>query len=92
MSKPFHITKLWAWVSADRTGEEGIPAYFDVLQGATMPMIGSDEERIRELRPMAQELADRGYPMRLVRFETQVVIEELKPEGPIPPHLYREIR
>lgn len=92
MSNPFRITRLWAWVSSDQSGEEGIPAYFDKSQGALVPMIGSDEERIRELRPLAMDLADKGYPVRLVRFENQVVIEELKPEGPVPPPFYRDIR
>lgn len=78
--KPHKIVKLYAWICTEPDGEHGIPAFN--LNGAVMPLIGSDLERMESLRPYA-EMAHRehGYPVELVEFSTRTVLETLGNAG-----------
>lgn len=85
MTKPHKIERLYAWITTDATGEDGIPAMN--LGGVPMPMIGSDKARIESLRPHAEALAlVEGYPIRLVEFTTMVVLETMPARGEVPKH------
>lgn len=45
-------------------------------------MIGADEKRVEQWRPMAQEIANTtGQPVRLVRFNVREDSETIEPEG-----------
>lgn len=43
-----------------------------------MPLVGADRERIESLRPIAEQMRhDTAYPVKLIRFSTREVLEEL---------------
>ena len=74
MTKPHKIERLYAWIATDATGEDGIPAA--VIDGVTMPLIGSDKARIESLRPFAEQVvAADGLAVRLVEFSIATVLE-----------------
>jgi hypothetical protein len=53
------IEKLYAFVMTDKTDDdEGIPAWRG-KDGNWMPLVGADTSRIRDLTPLAQQIADR---------------------------------
>jgi hypothetical protein len=69
------IERIWAWLSVDAAGNEGVlagPSPF----GGLMPLIAADEARLESLRPMARAIAA-GAKMRIVlaRFETRADLE-----------------
>jgi hypothetical protein len=72
------IEKIWAWVSVDDDGNEGICA-FSSDNGMMMPMIAADEERLESLRGIAEDLSkmapDRKF--RLLKFSTREEVETL---------------
>jgi hypothetical protein len=79
------ITELWAWVSTEPDGGEGIVAASlpdpDTGEPIVMPLVGGDRERIES--PFMRRVATAtrihtGRPVRLVRFTTREVIETLK--------------
>jgi hypothetical protein len=72
------ITMLYAWVVTEPDGGEGIAGANIPALGGMVPLVGADRERMASLRPHA-ELVRRssGYPVRLVRFGTREVLEEL---------------
>lgn len=47
------ITELFAFVSRDKKGHEGIMAFLN-SNGTMMPMIGADIERVEQLVPVAE--------------------------------------
>jgi hypothetical protein len=72
---PRCIERIWAWLSVDAAGNEGVlagPSPF----GGLMPLIAADEARLESLRPMARAIAA-GAKMRIVlaRFETRADLE-----------------
>jgi len=70
------IEAIYAWVCVEPAGGEGIPAAH--IAGYPMPLIGADLERMRSLRPYAEQLRrTTGYPVRLIRFGVREVLEEL---------------
>lgn len=84
--KPHRIERLYAWIVKDATGEDGVPA-FRGADGAAMPMIGSDKERIESLRPLVERLnREEGYPVRLVEFTAMVVLETIPGRDDLPRH------
>jgi len=85
MPKPHHIERLYAWIVTDATGEDGIPAVD--LNGAPMPLVGSDKARIESFRPVAERFAKvEGFPVRLVEFTGAVVLETLPGRADPPRH------
>jgi hypothetical protein len=72
------IDALWAFVSTDADGNEGLCAA--PLQGMTMPMIAADEKRLASLIPMAEQLATiSGMTIRLVKLSTREELREFRP-------------
>lgn len=74
------IDKMLAFVSED--GEsEGVVAIR--VQGAWMPLVGADIERINGLRAAAQDVADKtGRRIRLLRFTVREELEVIEPARP----------
>lgn len=78
----FRIKRLWAWISADNKHDaEGLVAHFDVERGIWIPLVGADEDRLSQLRDIAQKSADvSGHPVQLVRFDVRTDVETLSPK------------
>lgn len=79
----FRIGKVTAFVVVDENDDaEGIIAFMDST-GLWHPMIGADEDRIRSLRPVAEDLARRSgaRELKLVQFDNRTVVETIKIEG-----------
>lgn len=71
------ITAIYAWVATEAEGGEGIPAIL-LNDGAWMPLIGADIDRVKSLKKYAeQHRRDTGQPVRLVRFSKTEDLEVL---------------
>lgn len=81
MNGVVRIDQIFAWVITDKSdGTEGIPAWQN--GGTWMPMVGADMDRMKSLRPAAQQVADmHGAEVRLTQFSTRRVIARLQPSG-----------
>jgi hypothetical protein len=76
----YRIKNVWVFVGIDGDGDEGICAF----QGANgwMPMVAADEQRLHQLMPVAQKIADaRGCRIEVRHFgsmKTTLTIEPRK--------------
>jgi hypothetical protein len=72
------IEKLYAWISEEPDGGEGVVGMRIPSLGGMVPLIGADGARIESLRQHA-EIVRRvtGYPVRLKVFAQGVVIDEI---------------
>ena len=72
------IDKLYAWVSDEGGGAEGVIAWR--FGDTMMPLVGADRDRIESFRGHAQKTAQlTGRKVRLVSFGTRVDLETLEP-------------
>lgn len=72
------IEELYAFVCEETPGEEGVCGAN--MNGQWMPMVGADLLRIESIRPLMKRLAEVSPgPIRLVRFSTREVLEEIEP-------------
>lgn len=72
---PLRIDELYAYVSVDEDGDEGLCAFLGP-DGSWMPMVAADEARVEQLRPIAQDIIQHsGMAVRLLRFSTRSEIE-----------------
>jgi hypothetical protein len=72
------IEQLWAYLSIDPNDDcEGVIG-FVAPDRNWMPMIASDEKRVKALRPLVDRLIQKEkLKVRLVKFEARVDVEEL---------------
>jgi hypothetical protein len=71
------IDKMWAFLSIDHDGEEGVCAAS--INGVMMPLIASDQQRVDQLTPIAEDIArEAGVRIRLVEFSTRTIIREIE--------------
>jgi hypothetical protein len=68
---------MWAYLSVDQTGNEGIIASYLQEQEAWMPLVAADEDRVRSLRPWAMVSVKAGYTVKLVKFSVREDVETL---------------
>ena len=76
------INELWAYLSEERPGEEGVVACPMMIHGqlVMMPLVCADADRATALQPMAQEAAETsGRPIRLVRFTAREEVRVMTP-------------
>jgi hypothetical protein len=79
MSEPKKIDAIYCYVLDEEDGGEGIPAV-QTPDGAWMPMVAGDIERLESLKPLAQTFANKlQKPIRLVKFTNKELINEIKP-------------
>lgn len=73
------IEGMYAFLSVDaEDGNEGVMAY--KMGDAWMPLLAADGERLRVLRPLAEEIVRMtGKKARLVRFTGRIDMEEITP-------------
>jgi len=76
------IESMYAFLSVDENdGNEGIVAAPMGPVGC-MPLIGADEKRLSELKPLAQEIANiTKIKIRLVRFTKREEIGFIQPQS-----------
>jgi hypothetical protein len=72
------IEAIYAWVVTEPDGGEGVAGANIPSLGGMVPLVGADMDRIKSLRPYAEELRElSGYPVRLVRFGSREDLEVL---------------
>lgn len=75
------IKEIFAFVSEDEHGDEGICAFS--TPAGMMPMIGADPERIEDLRPIAKLLAGQkqftNKGIKLIKFTVREDLEVIQP-------------
>ena len=73
------IDEMFAFVTEERPGDEGVMGFLSGAQGQWIPLVGADMERIESLRSMAMGIAQSmNLPLRLKKFklvETEVIKE-----------------
>lgn len=73
------IDEIWAILSTDLNGE-GVVAAPIVPGQLSVPLIAADSARLTNILPLARMIATAsGQSMRLVKFSTRTVIEEIEP-------------
>lgn len=74
---PLHIDEIFAFVSEDEHGNEGVCG-FRTNDGTFLPMVCADKARVDSLREMA-DLIKRtsGMQIKLLRFSKRSLIEVL---------------
>ena len=66
------IESIWAYVSEDEKGVEGICGFNDPRTSQWVPMIAADEERLKALRPFAHQISVvTRQKVKLVKFHTR---------------------
>ena len=74
-----HIGKIWAYLSKDEYGNEGVCAMACGPFGASMvPLIAADQARLSVMTPIAERLArESGKTIVLVEFTTRVDVRQI---------------
>jgi hypothetical protein len=79
-NKKLRIDEVWLFVSMDETGE-GVCAA-NLMAGALIPLIAADEERMKSLIPVAQEIAsESGKQIKLIKLSQRTEVMTLLPDG-----------
>lgn len=74
------IDEIWAVLSVDEGGEGVVAAPLPPFDMPMVPLIAADKARLDSILPIARALARRtGKAMRLVKFSTREVVEEIEP-------------
>ena len=77
MSGKLRIDEIFAFVSEDAEGHEGICG-FRAPDGSWLPMVGADKERVDTLRPIAKIVSEQtGMRIKLLKFSRRSFIEEI---------------
>lgn len=78
------IDRLFAYIAIDDEGE-GVCGALIGPGGSWMPLVGADMERVEQLRPVAQMIADQsGKRIVLAHFEKREDVEYIEPLLPNP--------
>lgn len=74
-----HIGSIFAYLSVDEVGNEGVCAAPIGPGGMTVPLIAADRERLLSITPVAESLAAMtGMTIRLVEFTGRIDLREIK--------------
>lgn len=74
-----HIGSIWAYLSKDEDGNEGVCAGPFGPLGMMLPMIAADEARLKSLTPWAEAIAKAtGITVLMVEFTTRIEHREIK--------------
>lgn len=72
------IQSIWAYVSVNENGEEGICGFNDPRTKQWVPMIAADEERLKSLKPFAHQIAVfTKQKVKIVKFNTRETVGEV---------------
>jgi len=73
-----HVGSLWAYLSRDADGNEGLCAAPIGPLGSIVPLIAADPERLKSITPIAESIAKlTGMTIVLVEFTTRVNVREI---------------
>jgi hypothetical protein len=73
------IHELYAYVSVDEEGNEGVLAHYVPPLG-NVPLVGADMDRMMSYKPYALEIAKlTGMPVRLLKFSIREIMEDFEP-------------
>jgi hypothetical protein len=71
------IDKLWAYISKDADGNEGLCAA--TINGMLTPLIAADQSRLANITPIAETVAAlTGKTIILVEFSNRTELREIK--------------
>lgn len=74
------IAQIWAFVSIDDEGNEGVCAAQLMGAGSCVPLIAADEARLESLRPIAAQIAKlTNKTIKLVKFYRREDVETIAP-------------
>jgi hypothetical protein len=71
------IDELYAWIVVEDDGEGVAGANFPEV--GWVALVGANGKMIEKLRPYAKAIQATGKTVRLVKFSTREVLEELRP-------------
>lgn len=73
------ITEMYCFAISDSgEDEEGVAAFYTIA--GVMPMVGADMERVEDLIPLAQRIADlTGKEIRIYHFSQRKQINVIRP-------------
>lgn len=78
----FRITSVSAFISIGEDDEEGIVGAPIGQYGEMLPLIAADEERLRELMPLAADIAlATGWNIKLIRFTQREEVMDIPAVG-----------
>lgn len=71
------IDKLWAYVSRDADGNEGLCAAS--IHGMLTPLIAADQARLSSITPIAEKVAElTGKTIVLVEFSSRTELRQIR--------------
>lgn len=75
------IEEVFAFLTTDTDGTEGITGFALLPESGMIPMVCADKSLVDLLRPVALQIAadNPAVKIRLVRFSKRDVLEEIKP-------------
>jgi hypothetical protein len=72
------INEIWAYVSEDAEGNEGICGFNDPRTNQWIPMIAADVERLKSLKPFAHQISVvTKCKVKLVKFHNREDVGEI---------------
>ena len=72
------INEVWAYVSEDEKGNEGICGWLDEKTKQWLPMVCADKDRLESLRVLAIMIAKQtNKKIKIVKFSTREDVEEI---------------
>jgi len=72
------IESIWAYISEDENGQEGICGFLDPKTNQWLPLIAADGERLAILRPFAHQIAVfTKRKVKLVKFNAREDLGEI---------------
>jgi hypothetical protein len=73
---PLKIEEMFAFVTVDADGNEGVAAMKTVM--GWMPMVGADWNMVQSLKPAAVQIANAiGRPIKLIKFRERIEVEDI---------------
>ena len=74
------IMAIWAFISVQDNGNEGVLAAPLLGPGSLVPLIGADEARLESLRPIAKQIAAAtNKTIKLAKFYRREDMETIEP-------------
>lgn len=75
---PLKIEEMFAFVSVDEKGDEGVCGFTNPETGEWIPMVGADMARVDSLKGMARSIARiTGRPVKLIKFRDRLEVEDI---------------
>lgn len=76
----FKIESLWAYVSENDVGDEGLCGYKDPRTGNWLPMVAGNHKHLQALKPFADQIAKlTKKKVKLVKFTMREDLGVIEP-------------